>query len=136
MGRGYSVWLRGHVDEALGAACEKADLVPLGDQPGMVLDVRVEPAKPIAGVDFTPLDGMDAVREFFEVAMAGYQTTGMSEAPLLKTFEQPERLLQPHLLGIIAREGGRPLPCKKSPKRGGRLRRLRRGQSRRQLCRV
>ena len=48
MGRGYTIWIRGHRDAKLEAECESRGFVALGDSPGMVLDAPAAESKPIA----------------------------------------------------------------------------------------
>ncbi len=109
LGRGYTVWTRAHRDAELERACEAGGFQSLGDLPGMILEAPVPAAAPADGVDFVPLDSVAAVRDFTEVSAAAYATIGMPEAVVSKHFEQPERMLRPHVLGVVAREGEQPL---------------------------
>ena len=109
LGRGYTVWIRDHLDAELERACEAGGLQPLGDSPGMILEEPVPAATPADSVDFVPLDDVAAVRDFTEVSAGAYATVGMPEAVVHKLFEQPERLLRPHVLGVVARDGKQPL---------------------------
>lgn len=108
-GRGYTVWTRDHLDAELQRGCEAAGLRALSDSPGMLLEAPVPDAKPVPGVSFAALDDVAAVRDFTAVSAGAYATIGMPEAAVHRLFEQPERLLRPHVLGVVAREAGRPL---------------------------
>jgi ribosomal protein S18 acetylase RimI-like enzyme len=109
MGRGYTVMLRGHLDTDLEQALDAAGLQAFGDSPGMLLDAPVAPPPPIDGIDFVPLDDGAAVRDFAEVSAAAYSTIGMPEGVTRELFEESERIVRPHVLGVVAREGDVPL---------------------------
>lgn len=109
MDRGYTVMLRDRLDGELERSLEASGLQPFGDSPGMWLDAPVPAAAPVDGISFAPFDDLMAVRDFVEVSAIAYSTIGMPEAVTRRLFEQPERVLQPHVLGIVAREGDAPL---------------------------
>ncbi len=96
LGRGYTIWVRDHLDADLEAHLQKAALSPLSDTPGMVLDAPVPDRSLAAGLRVVQVEDLDAVRALGAVEAAGYATIGMPAAITECIFARPERLINPH----------------------------------------
>jgi ribosomal protein S18 acetylase RimI-like enzyme len=105
--RGFTVWTRGHLDAALADAARDAGLQPLGDMPGMVLEHSVPETE--ASRAIAPIETTQELAEFAQVQAAAYGSLGMPEAVVQGLFAEPTRVLAPHVVVALARDGATPL---------------------------
>ncbi len=102
LGRGFTVYVRAHVDRPLGAACEHDGLSQMSDAPGMVLRARV-PAPPLPpSVEIRELRSVSETSAFVDVAASAYSSIGLPAEITRKVYSMPERWLLPHLRVVVA----------------------------------
>jgi GNAT superfamily N-acetyltransferase len=108
LGRGFTVYVRAHLDAPLADACEKAGLVRMSDAPGMALFGRV-PILPLASTvrirDVT--DGRLA-SAFVDVVAEAYTSIGLPAEITRKVFSMPERWLGPQFQFVVLFDDERP----------------------------
>jgi GNAT superfamily N-acetyltransferase len=97
LGRGFTVYVRAHLDAALAQACEQGGLTRMADAPGMALlrpipDLALGPSTEIR----TVIDAAGAPA-FVDVVSAAYPTIGLPAEVTKKVFSMPERWLAPHM---------------------------------------
>lgn len=107
--RGFSVFVRAHVDGDLRAACEAAGLHLNGESPGMVVDGRLPDGPPapddvIAAEVATERDA----RDFAQVMAEAYATYGMPADVAPAVLPHLGVLRAPHIASVLVRLGGRP----------------------------
>jgi ribosomal protein S18 acetylase RimI-like enzyme len=107
--RGFSVFVRAHLDADLRAACEAAGLHPSGEAPGMVVDGRL-PDGPPAPEDAVVAEVETAadVRDFARVMAEAYATYGMPADVAPAVLPTLDVLRAPHIASVLVRLGDRP----------------------------
>jgi ribosomal protein S18 acetylase RimI-like enzyme len=107
--RGFSVYLRSHLDGALAAACREAGHARISDSPGMVLTERTVANELPSGVTVREArDDADALA-FAVVVASAYETLQLPAAVARKLLSQPTRWLAPHCSALLVIEGDRPV---------------------------
>ncbi len=101
-GRGYTVIVRAHADTDLQAAAEAADLASFGATPAMVLDHRLPPADPPAGVELRRVTTPADVDGFARVNAEAYATYGMPPDCALAQLTHAPVLAAPHIAAFVA----------------------------------
>ncbi len=105
----FSIHIRGHADAALEASCQKEQLIPISDAPGMVVDHPFENRTVPPGIELRPITTISGVKDFAEVTTQSYQSLGMPTYVGDHIFATPERLIGPHNYLIVAYEADRPV---------------------------
>ncbi len=101
LGRGYTVWIRAHLDAHLEANRVKAGLSCFSDMPGMVLEAPT-PERPLAaGVRVAQVEDSAGASALTAVEAAGYATVGMPAENTARAFSTPERILNPHTIAVL-----------------------------------
>jgi GNAT superfamily N-acetyltransferase len=103
-GRGFTVYARVGIDDALIASCRREGLPELGAMPGMVLERAPELRLP-EGVTVSS----GAAAELVQVSIAAWAPVGIAAPAFHKQFAEPGRLLLPHLHVVVAWRDGCPL---------------------------
>lgn len=107
--RGFSVFVRAHLDADLRAACEAAGLHPNGESPGMVVDGRLPEGPPPAdGVVVAEVETEADVRDFAHVMGEAYATYGMPADVAPTVLPHLGVLRAPHIASVLVRLDGRP----------------------------
>lgn len=107
--RGFSVFIRAHLDADLRATCEAAGLDVRGEAPGMVVDGRL-PDGPLASDDLVVAEVETAadVRDFAQVMADAYATYGMPADVAPAVLPNLDVLRAPHIASVLVRLGDRP----------------------------
>jgi ribosomal protein S18 acetylase RimI-like enzyme len=105
-GRGFTFWLRTHLDAELARACAGAGLRAFSDSPGMLLEAALPDAPAPPGARVALVEDVAGMRDLASVSARAYASIGLPPAVCARQFEQPERLLAPHLLAVVAYSGG------------------------------
>jgi ribosomal protein S18 acetylase RimI-like enzyme len=94
--RGFSVFVRAHLDADLIGACERAGFPCLsGRAPGMVLTEPPALAKDGSAITSRVVADAESARAFAEVCALAYEPVGLSPAVARKVFSQEARWLTP-----------------------------------------
>jgi ribosomal protein S18 acetylase RimI-like enzyme len=101
LARGFTVYVRAHVDAALGVACEKAGLVRISDSPGMAIRVRVPASELAPSVELREVTDDGAAAAFTELLAVAYESIGLSGDITRKVFSMPARWRKPHLRSFV-----------------------------------
>ena len=101
-GRGFTVHVPAHYPPELARACEQLGLQPFGDTPGMVLDARVKERAATDGAELRIVSETAGARDFAEVSASSYATMGLPVETSARIFSAPERILQPHIVSVVA----------------------------------
>ncbi|HEX3596697.1 MAG TPA: GNAT family N-acetyltransferase [Polyangiaceae bacterium] len=97
LGRGFTVYVRTHVDHDLGTMCERAGFTKMSDTPGMVLRSRLPRPELGSSVAIREVEDAAGAPAFAEVAAASYESIGLPADITRKVFSMPARWLKPHL---------------------------------------
>jgi ribosomal protein S18 acetylase RimI-like enzyme len=109
LGRGYTTWIRDHLDAPLEAHLQKAGLSSISNTPGMVLDAPT-PDRPLdAGLRVSQVEDAGTMSTLAAVEAAGYATIGMPANITERIFANPERLLNPHSIVVLGYLEERPV---------------------------
>jgi ribosomal protein S18 acetylase RimI-like enzyme len=100
-GRGYTIWIRDHLDANLEAHLVKAGIPPLSNTPGMVLDAPILDRPLDAGLRVAQVEDTDSVSALAAVESAGYATIGMPAKITEHIFSNPQRLINPHTIVVL-----------------------------------
>ena len=107
--RGYSVLLRAHADEeGLRSAAAAAGLAPFGDSPAMILDHRLDDAKPAPGVELRRVATDADAAAFGRIMGEAYATYGMPTACGPAAVGTLDVLRAPHIATFLALREGEP----------------------------
>lgn len=106
--RGFSVYLRGERDAAIGEACKAGGLNLMDAPPGMVIDAPVPTMELPAGATLEHVEDPDGLREVAAVLGNAYALLGLPESVTARVLGEPERMLAPHRLWFLARSEGTP----------------------------
>jgi ribosomal protein S18 acetylase RimI-like enzyme len=106
--RGFSIYLRGERDAAIGQACIAAGLTLTDSAPGMACDAPVAVAPLAEGVTVEQVNSVEVMRELVPVLAGAYALLGLPESVTHKVLGEAERLFRPHLLWLLARHKGVP----------------------------
>lgn len=105
---GFAIRTRAHCDDDLIAHCRQLELACVGDSPGLVLEGALTDEALPGDVRMTMVDDLATARDFARVSIRAYHTIGLPVATGEKMFERVERLLSPHLRGVVAYVDGAP----------------------------
>ena len=109
--RGYSLYVRRHLDSDLEALCQSLKLIKIFDTPGMAL---YEPI-PIKGLsaDFKikSIEDETGAADFAAVAIKSFQGLGMNVEIGQKIFENPGRMIRPYNYLAVVYVNERPVSC-------------------------
>lgn len=109
LGRGYTLWVRDHLDADLEKVLLKAGLSSLSNTPGMVLAAPT-PDRPLdAGLRVAQVEDADTASALATVEAAGYATLGMPAKITERIFSMPERLINPHSIVVLGYLEQRPV---------------------------
>ncbi len=107
-GRGFTIHVPGHYGSALLETCTAMGLQPFGDTPGMLLEAAVAEPELSHGIELRVVANQAAARDFAEVSARSYATMGLPVGVSTRIFAEPERLLQPHVIAVVAYRHGSP----------------------------
>jgi GNAT superfamily N-acetyltransferase len=107
-GRGYTV-VTGPGDEDLAAHVEAEGLWSFGTTPEMVCRARLADVEPPAGVELHEATSEADLADFLAVVGPAYQSLGMPAEVLPAAINRLERLLEPHIVTVVARLEGEPV---------------------------
>ena len=108
LGRGYTTWIRDHLDADLEAHLQKAGLTSFSDAPGMVLSAPV-PDRPLgSALRVAQVEDAEAASALGAVEAAGYATMGMPAQVTERIFSTPARLMNPHTIVVLGTLEDRP----------------------------
>ena len=105
----FSLHLRNHADGALEFICRRENMTLISDSPGMVLTEPCPDKTPPRNIDVRQVDSVSGVADFTSVIIESFASLGMPPTVGEKIFATPERLLQPHIRMVIARDEGKPV---------------------------
>jgi len=106
--RGFTLWIRAHIDRELGELAESHGLSRLAEMPGLVLDARA-PESPVGdGIRIEEARDVETLSDLRAVLPAAYSTMGLPEAYSRELFSMPERLLHPHVIAVVGYLRGQP----------------------------
>jgi GNAT superfamily N-acetyltransferase len=108
LGRGFTVYVRAHLDLPLGAACTEAGLVQMSDSPGMALEGRLPAAVLSPSVEIREVKDAEGAAAFVEVLAAAYESIGLLADTTRKVFSMPARWLRPHLRSFVVFDHEKP----------------------------
>jgi GNAT superfamily N-acetyltransferase len=97
LGRGFTVFVRAHIDGELGNACARSGFPQMSDSPGMVLTERPEARVLSSGVVVRDVRSAEGAASFVSVVAPAFESIGMPPDMTRKVFSQPGRWLAPHL---------------------------------------
>ena len=101
LGRGYTVFVRAHLDGQLAAACARGGLIQMSDSPGMALLSALPTKEPSASVLIREVKAGADVEGFVGVLASAYTSIGLSAEATQKIFAMPERWAAPHLMSLL-----------------------------------
>jgi hypothetical protein len=107
--RGYTLWTRAHLDGPLESAARAAGLTRVAETPCMVLEGPAPDASLPSRTTLRFVHDVEGARDFAEVAARAYATTGMPTEVTARIFENPQRVLRPHVIAAVARHDGEPV---------------------------
>jgi len=108
IGRGFTLDVRTGYDDDLDAAAEAARLIPVLESPQMVCAAPLADPRARSDIDVAWVDDVAGVREFVAINDDAYQSLGMPAGVISDSVRAPDRMLEPHLMLVVARVGGRP----------------------------
>ena len=108
-GRGFTLWVRAHLDAPLAKHAESCGLSALSDMPGMVLDAPVKDAALGPGIRVEEVSDPSRLRDLGVVLPAAYSTMGLPEENSRALFAMPERIAHPHVIAVVGYQGDRPV---------------------------
>lgn len=92
----FSIHLRKDMDKNLETLCQREQMIPINDTPGMIATEPLAPYDVPAHLDIRTIDTADGVKDFAEVASQSFTSLGMPLKISQYIFSMPERLLQPY----------------------------------------
>jgi GNAT superfamily N-acetyltransferase len=101
MGRGFTLWIREHLDAELAAHAEAAGLKRLSNTPGMVLDAPIAEKSLPSGFRIERALDAASIEDFAGVAPQAYATMGLPAEISATYFQTPQRMLHPHVLAVV-----------------------------------
>jgi ribosomal protein S18 acetylase RimI-like enzyme len=109
LGRGYTVWIRDHLDGDLEAHLQGTGLSSFAETPGMVLDAPI-PDRPLEpGLRVVQVEDTASAGALGAVEAAGYATVGMPRHVTEGIFSTPERFINPHTVVVLGYLEERPV---------------------------
>jgi len=105
---GFAIRTRMHCDDDLITYCQQRELACVGDSPGLVIEQPLPDESLPKGVSLSRVDDLAGAGELASVSVRAYHTIGLPVATGEKMFERVERLLSPHLHGVVAHVEGKP----------------------------
>ncbi len=108
-GRGFTLWVRAHLDASLSKHAESRGLSALVDMPGMVLDAPVKDAALGSGIRVEEVADAARLRDLGVVLPAAYSTMGLPEENSRALFAMPERIAHPHVIAVVGYLNDRPV---------------------------
>ncbi len=109
IGRGYTFWIRQHLDAPLEQRLQEVGQTPFSDSPGMLLDTP-NPDRPLgAGLRVAQAVDLESASQLAAIEAGGYATMGMPPEFTLQIFSMPERLLNPHTIVVLGYAEGQPM---------------------------
>lgn len=91
----FSIHLRKDMDKNLETLCQREQMIPVNDAPGMIATEPLAPYDVPAQLDIRTIDAADGVKDFAEVVSQSFTSLGMPLKISKNIFSMPERLLQP-----------------------------------------
>ncbi len=101
LGRGYTIWIRDHLDADLEAHLQKKGLSCLSNNPGMILDAPTPERSLGAGLRVARVEDAETASVLGSVEATGYEAMGLPRAVTEGMFSSPERLLNPHTVVVL-----------------------------------
>lgn len=101
LGRGFTVFVRAHLDGELGAACDRAGFTRISDPPGMALASPPASLEPAPAVRIRELNTATDLEGFVAVLAAAYTSIGLPAEVTQKLFSAPARWSAPHLTAFL-----------------------------------
>lgn len=103
---GFAVRARSHLDEDLIAHCAQTGWMVAGENVGLMRSA----ALPAPGVtaQIETVDTAAAAQTFAQLAISAFATIGLPRGTAERIFAEPEPMLAPHLLALIAHYHGQP----------------------------
>lgn len=98
MNRGFTVFVRTHVDGALARACDERGFSKMSDSPGMVLGSRIATVHPPRSVEIREVKNAADAAGFVDVVADAYTSIGMRTETTRRVFSMPERWISPHFI--------------------------------------
>ena len=104
---GFAIRAREHADRDLIEHCRENALFMAGENVGLI---RVEPMTPDerASGELRPVESAEQAGAFATVATQAFSTIGLPEDTATRIFQQPQAMLAPHLIPVLAYTDGRP----------------------------
>jgi len=106
--RGFNLYLRGHVDAELENICEDRGMIRIGSPPGMHLAAPLPEWALDRDVTVRVVADQEGMADFAAVTVASYKSLGLPEDTGRRLFARPERMCRPHVLPVVAYDGGVP----------------------------
>ncbi len=109
--RGYSLYVRRHLDSDLEALCSLAKLMKIADTPGMAVHKPILSKGLPTEFKIKSIKDEAGAADFAAVAINSFQSLGMDREIGQKLFENPGRMIRPYnyLVAIYVNE--RPVSC-------------------------
>jgi ribosomal protein S18 acetylase RimI-like enzyme len=101
LGRGFTVYVRAHLDAALAVECARTGLAQMSDAPGMALVSRLASIEPPASVQIRDVRTAADVGGFVGVLAAAYTSIDLPAKVTQKVFGMPHRWSAPHLQPLL-----------------------------------
>ncbi len=98
----FSIHLRKDMDKNLETLCQREQMIPINDTPGMIATAPLASYEVPAHLDLRTINTADGVKDFTEVASQSFTSLGMPLKISQYIFSMPERLLQPYNHIVVA----------------------------------
>jgi len=100
--RGFSLYIRRHLDSDLEDLCRKEKMILISESPGMAIQEPISRKDLPAGVSIKKIENSSGAFDFAAVAIESYQSLGMPKETGKVIFETPERILRPSNHLVVA----------------------------------
>jgi hypothetical protein len=105
--RRYVLWTQVERDRAVIEAAKEKQYLPLGDTPGMLIETRVPPAEPPAGLSIEEVSTREQLAELVHVCQEAYAEAGLPAEIGAKLFANADAVIDGRATLALARFEGR-----------------------------
>lgn len=109
--RGYSLYVRQHLDSDLEHLCRSAEMLKISEPPGMSIQGPIRIKDLPTDFKIKSIEDETGAADFAAVAIDSFQSLGMSTESGEKIFEQPERMLRPYNHLVVVYRDDQPVSC-------------------------
>jgi hypothetical protein len=109
--RGYSLYVRWHLDSDLETLCQSANLMKIADTPGMAVHEPILSKGLPIDFKIKSIEDEAGAADFAAVAINSFQSLGMNVETGQKIFEKPGRMIRPYNYLTVIYVNEQPVSC-------------------------